>query len=93
LALFAVSFIQRFFQWLKIKSSYTVYSLQTLIDNSLFSSAKAMHDLGYRPRPLAEAVSDFLAWRQLQQKKLQQALKQKNVMAHKAKPAKTSGGC
>jgi len=68
LALFAVSIIQRLFQWLKIKSSYTVYSLQTLIDNSLFSSEKAMHSLGYRPRPLSEAVSDFLAWRQLQQK-------------------------
>jgi dihydroflavonol-4-reductase len=68
LALFAVSIIQRLFQWLKIKSSYTVYSLQTLIDNSLFSSEKAMHSLGYRSRPLSEAVSDFLAWRQLQQK-------------------------
>jgi len=93
LAFFVVSFIQRFFAWLKIKSSYTVYSLQTLIDNSLFSSQKAWRDLGYRPRPLAKTVADFLAWRQLQQKKLQPVLKQKNVMAHKAKPAKTSGGC
>lgn len=93
LALFAVSFIQRFFQWLKIKSSYTVYSLQTLIDNSLFSSEKARHDLGYRPRPLAEAVSDFLAWRQLQPNRLQPMPGLKNIRAHKAKPVKTPGGC
>lgn len=67
LALIAVFLIQRLFQWLKIKSSYTVYSLQTIIDNSLFSSQKAWRDLGYKPRPLAEAVADFLTWRRLQQ--------------------------
>jgi len=93
LALFVVFSIQKFFACLKIKSSYTVYSLQTIIDNSLFSSQKAWRDLGYRPRPLAEAVTDFLSWKKLQQKKLQPVLRQKNVVAHKAKPAKTSGGC
>jgi len=93
LALFVVSSIQGFFAWLKIKSSYTVYSLQTIVDNSLFSSQKAWRDLGYRPRPLAEAVADFLSWQQLQQKKLQPVLKRKKVVARKAKPAKTSGGC
>ena len=93
LALFAVSFIQRFFQWLKIKSFYTVYSLQTLIDNSLFSSEKAMHNLGYRPRPLSEAVSDYLVWRQLHLKSLQPIPGRNKIRVHKTKPVKTTGGC
>ncbi len=92
LAFFAVSFIQQFLHWLKIKSSYTVYSLQTLIDNSLFSSEKARQSLGYRPRPLVEAVSDFLSWRQLQQKSLQNMAKRKKIRVHKTKPVKTPGG-
>jgi dihydroflavonol-4-reductase len=83
LALFAVSIIQRLFHWLKIKSSYTVYSLQTLIDNSLFSSEKAMHNLGYRSRPLAEAVSDFLAWRQLHQKSMKPITRREKIRAQK----------
>jgi dihydroflavonol-4-reductase len=62
LAMFAVSILQSLFQWLKIKSRYTVYSLQTLLDNSVFSSQKARTELGYSARPLSEAVTDFLHW-------------------------------
>ncbi|MDZ4133439.1 MAG: NAD-dependent epimerase/dehydratase family protein, partial [Dethiobacteria bacterium] len=55
LAMFAVKILQTLFQWLKIKSSYTIYSLQTLLDNSVFSSQKARTELGYTARPLNEA--------------------------------------
>lgn len=93
LAMVAIAILQRFYNWLKIKSSYTVYSLQTLIDNSLFSSQKAFRDLGYRPRPLAEAISDFLTWHKLQQFDSLRKNKQKKVKAHRAKPVKNAGGC
>lgn len=75
LALFAMSIVQNLFQWLKISTRYTVYSLQTLTDNSNFSSQKAFRELGYRPRPLAEAVADFLAWHRLRQKSKGQKVK------------------
>jgi dihydroflavonol-4-reductase len=61
-AIFILSLVEGFVRWLKIKSHYTVYSLQTLMDNSAFSSVKAGRELGYQPRPLNEAVSDFLIW-------------------------------
>jgi hypothetical protein len=64
-AIFAVTFVQHFFRWFKIKSRYTRYtrySLQTLVDNSAFSSQKAFRDLDYQPRPLNDAVADFLDW-------------------------------
>lgn len=61
-AIFAVTFVQHFFRWFKIKSRYTRYSLQTLVDNSAFSSQKAFRELGYQPRPLNDTVADFLDW-------------------------------
>jgi len=51
--------------WLKIKSRYTVYSLQTLLESSAFSSLKARRELGYQARPLADAVTDFINWTNL----------------------------
>ena len=88
LALFAVYFIQRFFQWLKIKSNYTVYSLQTLLDNSLFSYQKAWRELGYKPRPLSEAVTDFLAWHKMHNISSQHKATRKAV---NARPVKAAG--
>jgi len=69
LAMLATILIQKISFLLKTNSRYTVYALQTLVDNSVFSYQKAWHDLEYKPRPLAEAVSDFLKWWNLQQKK------------------------
>jgi dihydroflavonol-4-reductase len=40
LAMFAVSLLQTVFQWLKIKSRYTVYSLQTLLDTQFLARRK-----------------------------------------------------
>jgi len=62
LALFLATFLQKLYFLLRKKTRYTVYSLQTLLDNSAFSSAKAFRDLDYRPRPLQESVSDFINW-------------------------------
>ncbi|MDW7739538.1 MAG: NAD-dependent epimerase/dehydratase family protein [Bacillota bacterium] len=75
LAIVAVSIIQYFTQWLKIRSHYTVYSLQTVIDNSVFSSQKAWNELGYRPRPLSEAIADFLVWSSSKKRAVQESLK------------------
>lgn len=62
LVIFVLSLFQGLIRWLKIKSKFTVYSLQTLLDNSSFSHHKARRELGYEPRPLAEAVTDYIQW-------------------------------
>ena len=41
---------------------FTSYSLFTLSSNSLFSSKKAEKELGFRPRPFSETVTDTVAW-------------------------------
>lgn len=93
MAMFFVSILQNFYRWLKIKSSYTVYSLQTLIDNSLYSSEKASRDLGYRPRPLSEAVTDFLSWHRMRQKEKQAARKSLKDALPRSKKINPSRGC
>lgn len=93
MAMFFVSILQHFYRWLKIKSSYTVYSLQTLIDNSLYSSEKASRDLGYRPRPLSEAVTDFLSWHRMRQNERQAARKTLKDAMPRSKKVNPSRGC
>ena len=61
-AIFVIGLFQGLVGWLKIKSRYTVYSLQTLLESSAFSSLKARRELGYQARPLKEAVADFINW-------------------------------
>jgi len=41
---------------------FTPYSLEVLKSNSYISHAKATRELGYRPRPLQEAVADSIRW-------------------------------
>jgi dihydroflavonol-4-reductase len=41
---------------------YTRVTLNALRGNRQVSSARAMHTLGYSPRPLAETVRDTLTW-------------------------------
>jgi dihydroflavonol-4-reductase len=93
MAMFFVSILQHFFRWLKIKSSFTVYSIQTLIDNSLYSSLKASQELGYRPRPLKEAVVDFLVWHRTQQKAKQESRKAGKTLQTRLKKVNSSRGC
>jgi dihydroflavonol-4-reductase len=64
-AIFCLGLFQGLVSWLKIKSRYTVYSLQTLLESSAFSSLKARRELGYQARPLADAVTDFINWTNL----------------------------
>lgn len=51
--------------WAKLRGStptLTPYSLKTLLSNSNISSAKAMRELGYSPRPIALTLADFVRW-------------------------------
>jgi dihydroflavonol-4-reductase len=41
---------------------FTPYSLEVLASNSCISSAKARQELGYQPRPLAQALADTARW-------------------------------
>ena len=43
-------------------SLFTSYSLYTLSSNAVFSYKKAERELGYKPRPFLETVSDTVAW-------------------------------
>jgi len=61
-AILVLGLLQGLISWLKIKSRYTVYSLQTLLGNSVFSSLKAKNELGYQARPLSEAIADYINW-------------------------------
>lgn len=88
MAMFAVSIFQGLFRLLKRKTRYTLYSLQTLIDNSVFSSTKAFQELGYRPRPLRESVEDFLTWYQKYRKPLRTRI---NKMSLKKKSRRLAG--
>jgi dihydroflavonol-4-reductase len=41
---------------------FCTYSLHTLGENSLYSHAKASHELGYKARPFEETIRDTIAW-------------------------------
>jgi dihydroflavonol-4-reductase len=41
---------------------FTRYSLETLVSNSVISSAKAARELGYTSRALAESIADTVGW-------------------------------
>lgn len=42
--------------------SFTRYALETVSSNSHISSARAQHELGYQPRPLAASLAQTVAW-------------------------------
>ncbi|HHT45067.1 MAG TPA: NAD-dependent epimerase/dehydratase family protein [Fastidiosipila sp.] len=46
----------------KQKPLFTLYSLYTLGSNSLFSSDKAIDELGYSVRPFSESIHDTIEW-------------------------------
>jgi len=46
----------------RTKPTFTSYSLETIMSNSLISHEKASRELGYNPRPLTETVRDTVAW-------------------------------
>jgi dihydroflavonol-4-reductase len=44
------------------KPLFTAYSIDVLLSNSLVSSAKARHELGYSPRSIRESIFDTVVW-------------------------------
>ncbi|MBN2029597.1 SDR family oxidoreductase [bacterium] len=51
-----------YYKLLRQQPLYTSYSLQVLCSNSLTSYNKAYKELGYKPRPIHEAISGSVHW-------------------------------
>jgi len=51
-----------YYKILQQQPLYTSYSIQTLYSNSLSSHNKAKEELGYKPRPINEAIFDTVCW-------------------------------
>jgi dihydroflavonol-4-reductase len=62
LAEFAARFTPWYYLRTKVKPRFTPYSLEVLQSNSDISHAKAMKELGYRPRPVIETIADTVRW-------------------------------
>lgn len=62
LASFVARLLEPVYAWTKKVPRFTRYSLQTIRDNSVFSQAKALQELGHQPRPLRESIADTLTW-------------------------------
>ncbi len=69
--LFLARLAERLLPWCVAGTHFTSYALRTVTDNCCFSSAKARRELGYRARPIAESVTDFLTWQRRRRQKLQ----------------------
>jgi dihydroflavonol-4-reductase len=62
LAEFAAKFTPWYYQKTKAKPRFTPYSLEVLQSNANISHAKAMKELGYKPRPAIETIADTVRW-------------------------------
>jgi dihydroflavonol-4-reductase len=62
LAQFAAQFTPLYYGLRRAKPRFTSYSLRVLASNCLMSSAKAVRELGYKPRPLSETVRNTIEW-------------------------------
>lgn len=62
LAMLAAGMAEKYYHLTHTRPSFTRYSLETLLSNSLISTRKAGSELGYRPRGLFETVRDTVAW-------------------------------
>ena len=51
-----------YYKALQQQPLYTSYSIETLYTNSLTSHHKAENELGYKPRPIEEAIFDTISW-------------------------------
>lgn len=61
-ALASAWFAEKYYQITHTRPRFTRYSLETLLSNSRISSEKAIRELGYAPRALAESLADTVAW-------------------------------
>jgi dihydroflavonol-4-reductase len=59
-------FAAKFTPWIYLrthkKPRFTPYSLEVLQSNADISHAKARRELGYKPRPLIETITDTVRW-------------------------------
>jgi dihydroflavonol-4-reductase len=62
LACFLARYTPVYYRLTHTKPRFTPYSLETLRSNSVISHSKAERDLGYRPRPLRQALADTIQW-------------------------------
>jgi dihydroflavonol-4-reductase len=62
LARLTANFTPLYYRLTHAKPRFTSYSLATLTANSNISHSKAHLELGYRPRPLRESLSDTVKW-------------------------------
>jgi len=62
LAEFAAKFTPWYYLKTKAKPRFTPYSLEVLQSNANISHAKAMKELGYKPRPVVETIADTVRW-------------------------------
>jgi dihydroflavonol-4-reductase len=62
LAEFAAKFTPWYYLNSKAKPRFTPYSLEVLQSNANISHAKAMKELGYKPRPLLVTIADTVRW-------------------------------
>jgi len=53
---------EQYYRLAHTRPRFTRYSLETLLSNSHISSQKAIRELGYAPRSLAESLADTVAW-------------------------------
>jgi len=62
LAEMAARFTPWYYARTKAKPRFTPYSLEVLQSNANISHAKAARELGYKPRPMIETISDTVRW-------------------------------
>jgi dihydroflavonol-4-reductase len=61
-ALCAAPFTALYSRLTRTRPTFTSYSLETIRSNSLISHEKAVRELGYATRPIAETVRDTVSW-------------------------------
>jgi dihydroflavonol-4-reductase len=62
LARFFALFTPAFYRLTRLTPRFTPYSLETITSNSVISHAKAQEELGYKPRPLTQSITDTVRW-------------------------------
>ena len=62
LAKLGAPFCEAYYRIKKRTPLFTRYALSTLGSNANFTSAKAVRELGYKPRPFADTVADTAKW-------------------------------
>jgi dihydroflavonol-4-reductase len=72
---FSAWFAEKYYQFSHSRPRFTRYSLETLLSNSPISSQKAILELGYAPRSLAESLADTVAWWQENRNKIRASVR------------------